>query len=507
MKKAKTIFALILIAILPFLFTCGGGGGGDGNGGGGDTTAPSAPTNLTATTASSSQIDLSWTASTDNVGVAGYNIYRGGIYLKSVTTTSTSDTNLNPSTQYCYIVSAYDAAGNESAQSNQACAITLTGDANITPDVSGVWEGTWTSTQEPEISGNWCTEFNQSNGNLSGKLYINGTLVGEDLKGLVSNSNIQFGSLTGGNIQFIGTLINNATGASGTYTRQTPPDQGNWSGQKTTKPSCITGGGVLYLYTGYYEEDPGANPEDPTTGDLYVCLPYTDGLFKGQFLFSYLGCYGGVDIGDIEGNKSGASIQGNWAGNVDGFSIGGGFIGSYTVAEGAYTGQWTNDSGKLFISKNMQGYACIHGPSCSIENPCWNVCCYYVAPYGTWKLYGPGGKDFDVNIQLGDTISFSWGPVTGASSYLISVYDKNCMCSEFSFEECLKWQALTERTSLKYGEPTTISNGCVQEIANPESLQHDKKYVVTVKAVEGGVGCNIGLLGKTVGFFSGSFQP
>ena len=85
---------------------------------------PSVPTRLTATAVSPSQIDLSWDASTDEIGVAGYNIYRDGSYLKSVTTTSTSDTGLNPNTQYCYTVSAFDAAGNESRQSDQVCVIT-----------------------------------------------------------------------------------------------------------------------------------------------------------------------------------------------------------------------------------------------------------------------------------------------------------------------------------------------------------------------------------------------
>lgn len=89
-----------------------------------DITPPSVPTNLSATAASSSQIDLSWTASTDNVGVAGYKIYRGGVYLKSVTATSASDTGLTASTQYCYTVATYDAANNESPQSGQICETT-----------------------------------------------------------------------------------------------------------------------------------------------------------------------------------------------------------------------------------------------------------------------------------------------------------------------------------------------------------------------------------------------
>ncbi len=90
-----------------------------------DTTAPSVPTGLTVTAVSSTQINLSWNASTDpDDSVAGYRIYRGGAPLTTVSATSTSDTGLSPSTQYCYTVSAYDTAGNDSAQSGSVCATT-----------------------------------------------------------------------------------------------------------------------------------------------------------------------------------------------------------------------------------------------------------------------------------------------------------------------------------------------------------------------------------------------
>jgi len=89
-----------------------------------DTQAPTVPTNLTVTVVSSSQINLSWTAPTDNVAVVGYKIYRNGVYLKSVTGTSTTDTGLTANTQYCYQVTAYDAANNESGKSTQACGTT-----------------------------------------------------------------------------------------------------------------------------------------------------------------------------------------------------------------------------------------------------------------------------------------------------------------------------------------------------------------------------------------------
>jgi chitodextrinase len=86
--------------------------------------APTAPTGLTATTISSSQISLSWTASTDNVGVTGYRVYRAGAQIATSSTTSYSDTGLTASTLYSYTVAAYDAAGNVSPQSASASATT-----------------------------------------------------------------------------------------------------------------------------------------------------------------------------------------------------------------------------------------------------------------------------------------------------------------------------------------------------------------------------------------------
>jgi chitodextrinase len=82
-----------------------------------DVQAPSVPANLTATAISSSQIGLSWSAGTDNVGVTGYRLYRDGVQVADVAVTSYSDTGLSAARTYGYTVSAYDAAGNESAKS------------------------------------------------------------------------------------------------------------------------------------------------------------------------------------------------------------------------------------------------------------------------------------------------------------------------------------------------------------------------------------------------------
>jgi chitodextrinase/glucose/arabinose dehydrogenase len=80
-----------------------------------DTTAPTVPTGLAATPVSSTQVDLTWTASTDAVGVTGYHVFRDGVQIATVATTSFNDTGRNPSTTYQYAVRATDAAGNLSA--------------------------------------------------------------------------------------------------------------------------------------------------------------------------------------------------------------------------------------------------------------------------------------------------------------------------------------------------------------------------------------------------------
>ena len=83
-----------------------------------DTLPPSTPTNLAGAAVSSSGINLSWNASSDNVGVIGYRVYRSGIQIGTTSNTSYKDIGLSPATTYQYSVAAYDAAGNGSKISN-----------------------------------------------------------------------------------------------------------------------------------------------------------------------------------------------------------------------------------------------------------------------------------------------------------------------------------------------------------------------------------------------------
>ena len=93
-----------------------------------DTEAPTAPSNLTSSNVTETTVDLSWNASTDNVGVTGYDIYKNGSVMASTANTSYNVTGLTAATTYSFYVKAKDAAGNVSAASNT---ISVTTDESV----------------------------------------------------------------------------------------------------------------------------------------------------------------------------------------------------------------------------------------------------------------------------------------------------------------------------------------------------------------------------------------
>ncbi|MFJ6723882.1 endo alpha-1,4 polygalactosaminidase [Streptomyces sp. NPDC091281] len=92
-----------------------------------DTSAPTAPSGLSATGATSNSVTLSWTRSTDNVAVTGYDVFRNGAKVGSATGTTYTDAGLTAGTTYQYQVKAKDAAGNTSGASNTVSQATQSG--------------------------------------------------------------------------------------------------------------------------------------------------------------------------------------------------------------------------------------------------------------------------------------------------------------------------------------------------------------------------------------------
>lgn len=147
-----------------FTITAGGGGG--------DTTAPSTPT-LSASGTTQTTTNLSWTASTDNVGVTGYDVYQGATFKANVTGTSYTVTGLTAATAYTFSVRAKDAAGNASASSNTVNVTTLanpttycTSKGNSVADesIGRVQLGT---INNPSTGGTGYTDFTSISTNLS----------------------------------------------------------------------------------------------------------------------------------------------------------------------------------------------------------------------------------------------------------------------------------------------------------------------------------------------------
>lgn len=112
-----------------------------------DTTAPSIPAGLAASGITETSFQLTWGASTDNVGVTSYEVYRDGTLAATVTTNSATIAGLSAGTAYAVTVKAKDAAGNLSAASTSLLVTTLTGTTtpgpNPTPSGSKWLIGYW----------------------------------------------------------------------------------------------------------------------------------------------------------------------------------------------------------------------------------------------------------------------------------------------------------------------------------------------------------------------------
>ena len=133
-------------------------------GGSGDSQAPTVPSGLTVGTVTSSSVALSWTGSSDNVGVTGYKIFRNGANVGTSATASFTDTGLTSSTTYSYKVNAYDAVPNESAQSSQVTATTLSSNlllnAGLETDTTPA--DSWPDNWQPRSQGSRVTDIKHS---------------------------------------------------------------------------------------------------------------------------------------------------------------------------------------------------------------------------------------------------------------------------------------------------------------------------------------------------------
>jgi chitodextrinase len=112
-----------------------------------DNTAPSTPTNILSVNVTSSTVNLTWSASSDDVGVSGYTVFKDGSSIASAGSTSALISGLSPNTSYSFTVKALDSAGNSSSSSSALVVKTLsTSDAAAPSAPTGLTATTVTST-------------------------------------------------------------------------------------------------------------------------------------------------------------------------------------------------------------------------------------------------------------------------------------------------------------------------------------------------------------------------
>ena len=157
---------------------------------GGDTEAPSSPTNLSASNITQSSTDLSWTASSDNIGVTGYDIYQNGSYLASSASTTFNATGLSAGTNYSFYVQAYDAAGNISSASNTVSV--TTGNNADTQAPTAPTNLTASNTTETATDLNW-TASSDNVGVTGYNIYQDGSYLAN-----TAGTSINVASLSGG---------------------------------------------------------------------------------------------------------------------------------------------------------------------------------------------------------------------------------------------------------------------------------------------------------------------
>jgi fibronectin type 3 domain-containing protein len=212
-----------------------------------DTTAPNAPSNLWANPGDG-QVSLSWGASTDNVGVTGYRIFRNGTQVAAVggSTLSYTDTGLVNGTTYSYTVRAVDAAGNVSSDSS-----TATATPQASPDIMApaAPTGLTATAGDAQVSLDWAdgSESDLDHYNV----YRDGTQVASPTASNYTDSGLTNGTSYSYQVTAVDHAGNESAKSSGVSTTpQAAPD--------TTAPAAPTG-----LTT--------------TAGDAQVSLDWADG--------------------------------------------------------------------------------------------------------------------------------------------------------------------------------------------------------------------------------------
>ena len=263
-----------------------------------DVTAPSAPTGLAAGTAHRSHAPVTWTASTDNVGVAGYRLFRDGVSAGTTTSTSFTFTGLSCGSSYVLGVEAFDAAGNTSARA------TITASTPACPDVTAPTapSGLAATSAATSIGLSWAASTD--NVGVTGySLFLDGVSAGT-----TTTSSFSFAALLCGTSHLLGVQAFDAAGNVSAQTTLTAATAA--CGPDATKPSQPTGFVVATAGTNSITMTwvPSTDNVGVTGYNLYRSGVKQATTTATTFTYTGLNCTGAYSVGveafDAAGNVS-----------------------------------------------------------------------------------------------------------------------------------------------------------------------------------------------------------
>ncbi len=256
---------------------------------GGDTQAPSAPLNLTASGTTETTTNLSWNASTDNVGVTAYNIYYQGNVISNTSSTSSNITGMSAGNSYTFHVTALDAAGNESGASNTVT-VNTSGGGGDTQAPTRPLNLTASGTSETTTNLLWSASTDNV-GVTAYNIYYGGSVIGS-VNGTSANIT---GMSSGNSYSFYVTALDaagNESGASNTVTVTTTGGSNCAGGAMTltltldnypteTSWTITRGGAIVVSGSGYSTVGATSTRNiDLTSGDYTFTIydSYGDGI-------------------------------------------------------------------------------------------------------------------------------------------------------------------------------------------------------------------------------------
>ena len=305
-----------------------------------DATAPSVPSNLQGAAASTSRIDLTWTASTDNVGVTGYRVYRNGSQVGTTASTSYSDAGLSEYTSYSYTVAAYDASGNVSSQCGAVAVSTLDGTA---PSVPADLQATVVSTSRIDLT--W-TASTDNVGVAGYRVYRDGSLVASPAGTSYSDTGLSAGTTYSYRVAAYD-AAGNASAQSGAVNATT--QSGTWGGTVLIGTAsndrgqgiAVDTSGNIYVAGHTAGDLDGESNANPGTHDIFLTKYDPSGTRQWTRLS---GTTGGDESGwsavAVDGSGN-IYVTGYTSGNLDGETNAGGSDAVLIKYNSSGTRQWT----------------------------------------------------------------------------------------------------------------------------------------------------------------------